>query len=199
MGRKEELGEKIAKEFEHWKDVYKNGCGDPFWEDGTNLNLIRNHILIAKRECEKELQPDDFPEQYHWETPKQVDNKYMARKKEIKANAQKALAVYEQDPDYLWLKEHIGRMSEQQIKETLIRNVVNYPEALRFFIDTGRYVDMRRHEKPERYIDAFKRCRERVEPIFAGKPQIVMVKETAPVEEVEMPEGQLTLFDMGFM
>lgn len=36
---------KIRKEIQHWKDINQNGCNDPFWSDGCNMNLTRNHII----------------------------------------------------------------------------------------------------------------------------------------------------------
>ena len=39
-----------ADYFERWNDLYENGGQDPFWEDGVNLNLTRNHILYAQKE-----------------------------------------------------------------------------------------------------------------------------------------------------
>lgn len=36
-----ELEADIAK----WHDIQKNGCNDPAWPDGVNMNLKRNHII----------------------------------------------------------------------------------------------------------------------------------------------------------
>lgn len=36
-----ELETDIAK----WHDIQKNGCNDPAWPDGVNMNLKRNHII----------------------------------------------------------------------------------------------------------------------------------------------------------
>ena len=91
----------------------------------------------------------------------------MARSDEIRKNAKKSLKTYEKNPDYLWLAEQIGKMDEAEIRETGIRNVVDFPDALRFFIKTGSLVDMRRHENPERYLASFRRCRARVETMLA--------------------------------
>lgn len=35
----------IRREIEHWKAINQNGCSDPFWSDGCNMNLTRNHII----------------------------------------------------------------------------------------------------------------------------------------------------------
>ena len=35
----------IDQDRAHWEDIRVNGCHDPFWPDGTNMNLVRNHII----------------------------------------------------------------------------------------------------------------------------------------------------------
>ena len=35
----------IAKAVDHWNDIHDNGCSDPFWSDGVNMNLVRNHVI----------------------------------------------------------------------------------------------------------------------------------------------------------
>ena len=37
----------VRKEISHWKDINQNGCNDPFWPDGCNMNLTRNHIIYG--------------------------------------------------------------------------------------------------------------------------------------------------------
>ena len=39
------LNRQIAEAVAHWKDIKENGCHDPFWPDGVNMNLVRNHII----------------------------------------------------------------------------------------------------------------------------------------------------------
>ena len=41
--------EYVRRELEHWQDIFTNGCSDPAWPDGCNLNLTRNPILSALR------------------------------------------------------------------------------------------------------------------------------------------------------
>lgn len=45
-----DYAESLAEMFNRWDNMYKNSCRDPFWADGVNLNLIRNHILYYKGE-----------------------------------------------------------------------------------------------------------------------------------------------------
>ena len=42
--------EELKKDIARWNDIYINGCSDPFWPDGTNLNLKRNHIIYDLRQ-----------------------------------------------------------------------------------------------------------------------------------------------------
>ena len=39
------LKEELEREFRHWDDLYHHGGYDPFYADGMNLNLTRNHII----------------------------------------------------------------------------------------------------------------------------------------------------------
>lgn len=45
----EELKTALYSDYERWKDIYENGCSDPCWSDGSNLELVRNHILYDKQ------------------------------------------------------------------------------------------------------------------------------------------------------
>lgn len=46
--RKEQLAEVIRESHEQWKRLQENGGSDPFWTDGVNLNLVRNHIIYGR-------------------------------------------------------------------------------------------------------------------------------------------------------
>ena len=37
--------QEIEKALAHWQHMAKYGCSDPFWPDGVNMNLVRNHII----------------------------------------------------------------------------------------------------------------------------------------------------------
>lgn len=40
-----QVRQELEKDISRWNDICKNGCSDPFWPDGVNLNLVRNHII----------------------------------------------------------------------------------------------------------------------------------------------------------
>lgn len=60
--------EQIRKEIGQWKDINQNGCNDPFWPDGCNMNLVRNHILYYQKKiseiCVEKNLP--YPEAYYF-------------------------------------------------------------------------------------------------------------------------------------
>lgn len=75
---------RIIKEIAIWKCLQEYGCNDPFWPDGCNMNLTRNHILSYKQQirelCEESSIP--LPVEYYLPTPPEVDNNYMATLKQ---------------------------------------------------------------------------------------------------------------------
>jgi len=40
-----ELAEAVRRSFDDWEHIRKKGTTDPTWGDGTNMNLVRSHIL----------------------------------------------------------------------------------------------------------------------------------------------------------
>lgn len=49
-----ELQKSIQESFKRWDLIRRKGTHDPFYEDGVNLGLVRNHIL-SYQETLKEL------------------------------------------------------------------------------------------------------------------------------------------------
>nr|DAF55008.1 MAG TPA: hypothetical protein [Siphoviridae sp. ctXzK3] len=74
----------IRQEIEHWKDINQNGCSDPFWPDGCNMNLTRNHIIYYQSKireiCTENRLP--LPDEYYLAVPPEVDVNYMASLKQ---------------------------------------------------------------------------------------------------------------------
>lgn len=64
----------------HWLNLRDYGCSDPFWPDGTNMNLTRNHVIYEKRQidelCEAHGLP--VPPERYIETPPKVPEQYYA-------------------------------------------------------------------------------------------------------------------------
>lgn len=74
----------IRREIEHWKAINQNGCNDPFWSDGCNMNLTRNHIIYYQRLIREICAENQllFPEEYYFSLPPEVDKNYMANLKQ---------------------------------------------------------------------------------------------------------------------
>ena len=168
MSKKEELGKELAKKENEWKYLLEKGGSDPFHEDGWLMNNIREYIVSLKKRCEKEFPEGDYPPEYYIETPPVTKNSYVARASEIRKKAKKTLALYHQDPNYLWLREQLDNLDDKQIAETGIQRVVNYPEALEFFIKRGDLLGMRMHEDSDKRLRSFERCRKKVEALPRG-------------------------------
>ena len=63
-----------------WKYLEKYGGNDPSWPDGTNMNLVRSHIIFGMRNivttCLEMGIP--WPDEIQEPVPPKVDDDYMA-------------------------------------------------------------------------------------------------------------------------
>ena len=79
--------EEIRKAIQHWEDIHKNGCNDPGWPDGANLNLVHNHVCYYKNEirrlCAESGEPQ--PPEFYLPTPPVVDSNYFAKPSSARA------------------------------------------------------------------------------------------------------------------
>ena len=142
--------EELKKAYAQWESLYKQGGSDPFYPDGVNLNLVRNHILYFKRQIEETQPLYKNTEVYRRELPPQVEDSYMARAEEIRAHAKDALASYKADPYYQYLLHHREELDDAGLKKTSILPVLNYAQALETAIQEDDLVTMRRHERADR-------------------------------------------------
>ena len=81
-----EICESILRERNNWNYINNYGCNDPFWPDGCNLNLTRNHIIFYRKKIEMLCEEHGFPlpEEYYYKIPPVVDDNYMANLKQEK-------------------------------------------------------------------------------------------------------------------
>lgn len=54
----EQFDERVAR----WMEIFAEGAGDAGWDDGSNINLVRNHIAFYAREIEREAEGQLFYE-----------------------------------------------------------------------------------------------------------------------------------------
>ena len=78
------LAQDIVREVGAWEYKNENGCSDPFWTDGMNMNLNRNHIIYDKRKIAQICEEHGIliPEEMYLPTPPEVDDYYMANLKQ---------------------------------------------------------------------------------------------------------------------
>ncbi len=172
----------LEDSFNRWERCKTRGGQDPYYTDGTNMWIIRNHIIHHKIQI-KELCEEkgiELPEIYYKRTPPEVDRDYMARADEIRMSAREALEAYKESADYQYLVKTIHLLSKEQIRQTSIDNVIGYCAGLERFIKNDDLVSMRRHEGYKGYLRQFANCRTTVEAILKAKPE----------------EGQVSLFEM---
>ena len=81
----EKYRKELVKDIERWQYINENGCNDPFWTDGSNMNLVRNHVIYHKRIifdiCQETGTP--LPDEYYLVTPPEVSNYYMNNLKQL--------------------------------------------------------------------------------------------------------------------
>ena len=85
-----QYSEELKKSSMRWENQYKNGCNDPFWSDGCNLNLLRNHMIYYKRKIRElcEQIKAKLPDDYYIPIPNYVDNNYFAE-----PNSERAIRI----------------------------------------------------------------------------------------------------------
>lgn len=181
---KEELSKLLSERYERWNHIKEHGSNDPNWADGSNMNLVRNHILYYKKQCEELLLEDDYPEEYHLETPPKFDMNYIAREEEIRERAILTLSEYKRDKNYKYLISVVNSLSQKQKDSTNIDNLIKYVKFMEKSIVQDLLVDMRRQGRSAYMKESFAKCREKIESMNVVEEQ----KVTEP--------QQLTLFGM---
>lgn len=160
--------------------MYENGCSDPFYEDGINLNLVRNHIIYYKGMLEKENNLFGLPDAYYRKIPPEVDIRYMARPDEIRSNSAVVMQRIDEDENLKFIREQSRNLSEKQLKQLCVHAVIGYAENLRTAITEDDLVTMRRYEHPDHYIEAFRSLAEKL-----GSAEALAHIETISYNEVE--------------
>jgi hypothetical protein len=161
----ENFAQLLKDSFARWHDIFENGCNDPYWSDGVNLKLIRNHILHYKRKIGETMPRESYPEEYYLPPPPEVENSYMAKPDEIRYRARQSLQVYKEDENYKFLLLRYHFLSKDDKKTTQIALFLQDCTSLEFAIALDDLVTMRRHGNPERCLSSFKSCADSVRKI----------------------------------
>lgn len=171
---RKQLEEDLIESHKRWEELYTKGGRDPFWSDGCNLELVRNHIIYYRTRMEK---LNFYPEIYNKEVPQNVDRDYMARRDEIRVNAMKSLERYRKDENYLYLLGEVSSIDKKEASGLSIGAVLGYVQGLAEAISKNDYVAMRRHENPDMYTESFASCRRSLERLLMKNDSVVQFSE----------------------
>lgn len=78
-----ELQSSIRGSLKEWGKIRRHGASDPGWPDGTNMNLVRNHVFYDQkrlRELCKEQKVRPCPIEAKLKPPRHVSEDYCAPK-----------------------------------------------------------------------------------------------------------------------
>lgn len=167
----EQIQAEIDADFLRWKDIYRNGCNDPCWEDGMNLNLVRNHIIYRYRLLDE---ISDAPVQLSLfggtvslekrkPIPPAVSMKYMARPGNLKRGAERTLTVILQDPNYRYIVALGKTLSETIKKRCSYENVIRYPESIAWALEHEAYPRMRSYQDVAYWSKTYAEFRGKIE------------------------------------
>jgi len=79
----QEIQQKIRDNFKRWDHLKRKGGVDPFWPDGTNMNLVRNHVFYHQDKLKalcKEQKVRPCPIEAKLRPPRHVSETYCAPK-----------------------------------------------------------------------------------------------------------------------
>ena len=167
----------LVERYNRWQDLYKNGCFDPNYCDGVNLNLVRNHIHFAKRKIEKLVEEHkelSFPEEYEKiEIPQEVSNDYMANPEKIIREAKETLSAMEEDENYKYLLSVKDDLTDKEKEKIYFSTVISYRKWLKDAIERNDLGYMRLYRKATRKmkLNSFKECVERVKNCLENRNQ----------------------------
>lgn len=148
-----QLAQGMEERFEQWNYLKEKGGSDPFYEDGINMNLVRNHIFHYRRQI-KELCDKKgirLPEVYYQEIPPEVDPKYMANVEVIRLGAAESLRIYQNDSSFQEIERVYGSILDPKTKN-IARNILGYKKSLEIAIEQDDLVTMRRHLNYRSYL-----------------------------------------------
>lgn len=181
----------LEKSFARWDFIRENGCSDPFWADGVNLNLVRNHIIFCKQKLSEEATLFLLPEAFYRETPPLVDNNYMARADEIRQNAARSMQKIDEDENLKFVREQSANLTEKQLKQLCIPAILGYAENLSRAISEDDLLTMRRYDNPQSYLESFKSAAQKLRsPEILDKMEAVSADDNEEFCEDECAENE---------
>lgn len=192
--RYEKCVQGLEESFRRWEQIRTQGCSDPFWADGVNMNLVRNHIIYHKKELDRICQSSLFrlPDICHRATPEEVDPDYMARPEEIRRNAAHTMDTLRSSPEYKYLSG-LREMAQGLNPKSVLRNDIFFALArvddIRIFLEKDTLVDLRRHENMERDMEVLRETAKKVREKIENNEQDILASDEVEEESSGM-EGE---------
>lgn len=180
---REDLAFKLMAKFLEWENVKLEGSSSPVWTDGQELNHIRDSIIYLKKEMES---LNYFPEIYYQETPPKMPQRYMVHAEEIRKKAKETLRVCRENEDYQFIFAHGTLLEEQQKNWICLDGILNSVLRMERMIRIDNLVEMKKYDKPEKYLKSFKVCRKGMEE---------MLEELENFKLPEKPEEPEVLYE----
>lgn len=195
-GKSVDYAAALENSFARWDYIHEHGCSDPFWADGVNMNLVRNHIMYYKQKLSEEATLFLLPEAYYREVPPEVDNNYMARPDEIRQNAARSMQIIDVDENLKFVQQQSVHLTEKRLKQLCIPAILSYAENLRRAISEDDLLTMRRYENLNGYLESFKSAAQKLRSpeILAGMDSIPDYEdeEYEELDEVDCTEIEQT-------
>lgn len=185
-----DLEQNLMREYAHWEALKEFGGVDPFYDDATNMNLTRNHIVSIKRQMEEKYGKDmkKYPDIYFRELPPETAKGYVARADEIRDIARKVIGQYLENSDFQYLLCNRELLNKKEADSICIDNVLGYVSGLSLALKQGDLITMRRHAYGAvSYQDSFRSCADKLKRLLQEK------RELPDTEK----EEQINLFQMG--
>lgn len=179
-GKNVDFAAALENSFARWDFIHEHGCSDPFWADGVNMNLVRNHIMYYKQQLSEEATLFLLPKAYYREVPPEVDNNYMARPDEIRQNAARSMQIIDADENLKFVQQQSVHLTEKQLKQLCVPAILGYAENLHRAISEDDLLTMRRYENPNGYLESFQSAAQKLR-----SPEILTGMESIPADEDE--------------
>ncbi len=189
--RERNLEAELIQSFAQWDRLREYGGSDPFYDDATNLNLLRNHIIYWKMEMKSKYGEDEgkYPKIYFRETPDVAEHGFVVKAAEIRDKAVEALNIYLEDDNFRYLLYKRELLNKKEAEKISIDNVLGYVSTLAEALKKDDLITMRRHAfRPDNYQQSFAECVKRVNEILAKR---------GTEEALVKSDGQMTLFQFG--
>ncbi|MBR5279153.1 MAG: hypothetical protein IKU23_07820 [Clostridia bacterium] len=161
--------------YKRWHEIRTDGCFDPYYTDGSNMNLVRNHILNYRSRIKTicETLGVDLPKVCTWDVPIEVSKDYMANPDQIRQIAKETLPMLESNADYIALKPFGRLLTAKQREHICYDGVMGYVRRLKMALERDDLVDMRLYiRNPERYAKAFATCLKNANALDIGQVQV---------------------------